>query len=483
MTNATTDAASDDKTIVCSSTTTLSPTPPRKLRALVISMPGSDRQSHIEAMFADLYEFFEPPVFSEGVPQRRLRNRLECLRYCHMAGLVPDREWHAIQEGLKDPDLERQDPTRFLNKCLENVPLNIDQDQRRGSKTDLKVHYSIELWRKAKTINRGRAVLACTLAHLIALKKWYSSNDNNDDQFDMILEDNVRTTLSDSALRIWHARLAAEEYNNNNQQQQQQQKCHMRFLGWLGSIPNLQWILQRHVKARAFQRDDNTYASQYTIVPFPTTKEIMDDLELHGWDQPNNAVTDDTPSNNKTPTSPASERDDNDDTANDSKMASGAKAHTQPGGTPVWGSYAYWMSREGYHALLHRLQNDVGALLWKGKRGRFYHVKPADKVLPRVLMEHFGNGAVQLTTMPAFFRAPMLTSKIHTQFDPEFCKSTEYQLQQCGNLDWKDLWLTDEERQIVQHRQETGEWITLGALHDEHAQTTTNQSTTSKREE
>jgi hypothetical protein len=449
-------------------------TPPRrKLRALVITLPNSSRQEHIRAMFASVATDFEPPVFSEGIPQRSLRNRLECLRICHQAGLVPDVEWQAIQAAMADRDAgeaERRDPKRFLNHCLAHVPVNTQG--RRGSKADLKVHYSTELWRKAKTINRGRAVLACTLAHLIALRKWYDNdnanndndNDYDNDKFDMILEDNVRLAIPHGgggcggAEAIWQAQQATLDW-----EQQEGQTCHLRFLGWLGSIPNLQWILQRHAAHCAFPQP----AHPQTILPFPTTQQIVADLKQHGWDNNNNNMQHDGNPHG----------DGNDNNNNNQKQPKDedetkiAKAHTLPGGTPVWGSYAYWMSREGYQALLSRLQTDVGSLLWKSKRGRYYHVKPADKVLPRVLMDHFGmtSGAVQLARVPAFFRAPMLTSKIHVRFDPEFCKSTEYQLQQC-NLQWSDLWLTEEEQEVIRHRQAHGEWITLGQLRGEQQQ-------------
>jgi hypothetical protein len=59
----------------------------------------------------------------------------------------------------------------------------------------------------------------------------------------------------------------------------------------------------------------------------------------------------------------------------------------------------------------------------------------------------------------------MLTSKIHAQWDPEFCKSTQYQLSRT-NLTWNDLWLTTLERQIVQHHEASGEWLTLGQIVD-----------------
>ena len=111
--------------------------------------------------------------------------------------------------------------------------------------------------------------------------------------------------------------------------------------------------------------------------------------------------------------------------------------------------------------LLETLRQDVGAMLWRGKRARYYSVKPIDKILPRQIMSLCGGSqAVQVLTHPAFFRAPMLTSKIHVKWDPEFCKSTDYQLQNTG-LEWSDLWLTKKENQVVKNWLENGIWETL----------------------
>lgn len=123
-----------------------------------------------------------------------------------------------------------------------------------------------------------------------------------------------------------------------------------------------------------------------------------------------------------------------------------------------WGSYAYWISETAYRRLLETLRNDVGAMLWKGKRARHYNVKPIDKMLPRQIMSLCGAESVQISNHPAFFRAPMLTSKIHVQWDPEFCKSTEYQLQNTG-LDWSHLWLSAAEQEAVERRRATGSWL------------------------
>jgi hypothetical protein len=57
----------------------------------------------------------------------------------------------------------------------------------------------------------------------------------------------------------------------------------------------------------------------------------------------------------------------------------------------------------------------------------------------------------------------MLTSRIHAKWDPEFCKSTEYQLDAVG-LQWSNLWLSDTEQAAVKRRMETGVWSVVNPI-------------------
>jgi hypothetical protein len=418
----------------------------RKLRVLVITM-GSERQQHIETLFGQMDDAFEPPAFSPGVPSRSLRNRSEFFRYAHQAGLLPQEEWEAIQatsKALQACNHEEILTERFFD-CLDDVPVTTG---RRGGAQDILLHYSVELWRKAKTVNRGRAVLGCTLAHLIAIKRLV------DEGFDLILEDNVRAPVESCADRIWECLEASDE-----QQQQQQQlnnddaKCHLRFMGWLGSIPNLKWILETHAPKRAFPRKGDANNPQVSVFPFPRTEHLKEDMAEMKLDEDEDEDEEED------------KEDGNDDKESDLKK----HAHKTPGGNPVWGCYAYWVSEEGYEKLMTRLRNDVGAMLWRGKRMRYYSVKPIDKILPRLILHAFNSPeCVQLTTHPAFFRAPMLTSKIHTKWDPEFCKSTDYQMSKC-QLSWSDLWLSTTEREVVDHWESNKQWLTIQELRGKHA--------------
>jgi hypothetical protein len=438
-------------------TTSHDTTPRRKLKVLVITM-GGERQAHIQAMFASSlpHDEVDPPAFSPGVPSRDLRNRYRFLYHAHLAGLLPEAEWHAIRttHGHVDdasrpmspppppPSTTRSDA--FFD-CLNDIPVTTTpHGRRRGSQDDRKLHYSVELWRKARGVNRGRAVLACLLAHLIAMRRSVR------DDFDVIVEDNVRMAIdgaSSWARRVWETKRARQEW-----EEEHNRRCHHLYLGWLGSITNLRWILEIHAPKRKFARkNDNNKDDLPTIFPFPCQEHLEEDLAE--WED--NYEEDDQN---------VAENEPEDDTPQKYQ-------HKRPGGNPVWGAYAYWISKQGYEQLMESLRNDVGAMLWKGKRMRHYLVKPVDKILPRQTMALSGPSSVQLATHPAFFRAPMLTSKIHTQWDPEFCRSTEYQLRACGGSDdsgrseWSSLWLSPLEREIVQHHTQTGEWLTIAELH------------------
>ncbi len=398
---------------------------------------GGDRQKKIEDMFSDpiMSEHFEKPTFSMGVTSRHIRNRVNFIQTAFEAGLLPEKEWRAVMESVEDRRYEGQPTERFFD-CLEDIEVT---KGRHGSREDIKLHYTVELWRKAKAINRDRSVLACVFAHLIAMKKFVE-----DGNFDLILEDNVRTDPKSCARRVWECKRAAREWEESSSD-----KCHFRFVGWLGSVPNLEWIMQTHLPKRKFKRkrkseekiDDNEAIS---IGPLPRLENLDEDMSIVEGMKTIALDADDA-------------TEDEEDESQETTL------HQKPGGNLLWGAYAYWISREGYETLMRTLRSDVGAILWKGKRMRNFAVKPIDKILPRQTLSKFGPTAIQISTHPAFFRAPMLTSKIHTKWDPGFCESTEYQLQQT-QLDWSDLWLTDTERKIVAHHKQSGKWLTIAEL-------------------
>ena len=502
----------------------------RKLRVLVVTL-GGERRKQIEQMFCDdprLSENFEPPTFSPGITARQLRSRYGFFEAAAKAGLLPEQEWTMIQKAYSN--VVGQDPTKSdrehhaidLATWLKDVP--ITTEGRRGSPADLELHYSEEFWRKAKTLSRGRAVLACVFAHLIAMKTFVESNNNNKNDgrngtngdrndgnnnssssgddgggFDVILEDNVRVSPEHCADQIWESIYAVQEW-----EQVSGEKCHLRLVGWLSSITNLKWIFNMHIPKRQYDRrrhrrhhhhhhpvmshkdpqdgkmarcnghvdeshdDDDVMLNSASIFPFPRTEFLEEDLkEMYGDDldtddrhHTGSATTVENDTNN---TESDAVDDSSDDVVDENDKA--PKTHSRPGGNPIWGNYGYWITSDGYDKLMETLRRDVGAMLWRGRRMKVYTVKPIDKIVPRQMLSLMGPEAVQISTRPAFFRAPMLTSKIHTQWDPEFCKSTQYQLE-ASRMGWNDLWLTDTEKQVVDHHSSTGSWLTPAQLEE-----------------
>lgn len=459
----------------------------RKLRPLVITL-GSERKTYIEALFNEpcMTEHFEPPAFSPGIPSRSLRSCYSFLENASRTGIIPQHEWDAIAKAKADivNDAERDDNDHLgILDCLNDIPV---LEGRKGSEEDVKRHYSKELWQKAKGINRGRNVLGCLFAHLIAMKTLVEEG------YDFILEDNVRAPISplhkirkenkkrdeDShkknaseiktftnedkiditppcATRIRAAIEASQEWEVENGK-----KCHLRYYGWLGSRPNLEFIINTHCPRTRYKRKGKTECESSSIFPFPVTS----DIDAH---QTNEAKL----------SSAKKEEETEESVTNIPKKA---------GGTPIWGAFAYWISKEGHEALIDSLQKDVGSLLWKGKRMRYHMVKPIDKVMPRKIMAAFGSFGkiddgrdyIHVATDPAFFRAPMLTSQIHSQWDAEFCRSTEYQMLSCRQKDqdesscvdgasddiWDSLWLTEKERKIIKYKKTQQEWLTMEQL-------------------
>lgn len=469
----------------------------RKLRPLVITL-GSKRKAYIEALFNEpcMKDHFEPPAFSPGIPSRELRSCYSFFSHASKTGIIPQHEWDAIAKAKEDiMNDDKVDDNNHLGllDCLNDIPV---LEGRRGSDEDVKKHYCSELWKKAKGINRGRNVLGCLFAHLIAMKKMV------EEDYDFILEDNVRAPISsvasitvnngtcrgddtgqfhgDMALkqelpekkttmhaseissppcatRIRESIEASQEWELDTGK-----KCHLRYYGWLGSRPNLEFIINTHCPRTRYKRRGSHKSEAPSIFPFPVTSDFDNDSDENDEDKVYA----------RQPSKLGEESD--------------KKSPQKPGGTPIWGAYAYWISKEGHKALIDGLQKDVGSLLWKSKRMRHHLVKPIDKVMPRKILAHFsssekeedGRDCIHVATDPAFFRAPMLTSQIHSQWDAEFCKSTEYQMLSCwqrnsanANSDeiameevWDSLWLTEQEREIIAYKKLEQKWLTLDQL-------------------
>jgi hypothetical protein len=429
--------------------------------------------------------------FIDGIPSRELRTRTKLFYHCHRAQLIPPLEYQAYLNYINhdpnqtngDNNHKSTDDTNWTS-CFDGIP--IDTEHRKGSTTDRSLPYCVELWRKVKTINRGRSVLACLLVHLIALHILTT------EQYDILLEDNVRCDCSnDTSFLDQIQAIIDATTNNNNNNDVSNSNCHMRYYGWLGSIPNLHWIYNTYIPQYIQKKNANT-TSNMTMVPCP----IPSDIEPHPTDETvyskwipeistkNEDHENDTVQDEFDEVVLVQEEEEDDVLSEDvrgiqTQFTSSVSLTTPtipppqppkvqpmvtPGGTNlVWGTYAYWISSDAYRIILQTLQNDIGAIVWKGKRMRYYHVKPIDKVIPRIIRNHFGTAhhntdtttgsmvasssssssastsCIQIPIRPIFFRAPMLSSNIHTKWDAQFCLSTHYQMQQMSSVSISSL--------------------------------------------
>ncbi|KAL9189091.1 hypothetical protein ACHAXT_011581 [Thalassiosira profunda] len=498
--------------------------------------PGSTstcRHEQIRRMFAthpSLSAHFEPPVFSPGIPSRELRNRMSLLEHANNAGLLPEVEWQAICRAVReqvsdeivvdddyegsilrlaerrnaashtsskgdthkeidpfvylattteatgdhgaknssqcnaaavanDKSKEKKTKTWLGHKTSSLVPIS---PMRRGSAEDRSLPYSMEMWRKAKGLNRDRGVLGCTLAHLIAMKKLVGDNessslDGSDAGFDFILEDNVRVFVGvgeggNAETETWSCECANRIWDVIEASDNAEPECHMRYYGWLGSLPNLTWVYNNHLPRATLNKRAE---GECSIFPFPT----HDDFELDSIDAKSKAQGESVDGPPAVP------------------------EFADPGGVAVWGAFAYTVSPTVYHSLLHQLRHDVGSLMWKGKKMRAYKAKPIDKILPRHVYQEYGTKCVHLPDKVAFVRAPMLGSLLHPHWEEGFCKSTEtqYRLSCEDRIDgsdvWDRVWLTEEERRIVEHKKETGEWVPKNGLGNANLRRISDRST------
>jgi hypothetical protein len=351
---------------------------------------------------------------------------------------------------------------------------------RRGSAEDIILPYSMEIWRKAKTLNRDRSVLACTLAHLRAMRTLVSSRENeNDDsplddgnssssstaEFDFILEDNIRAFLGiaddgahpeevvdmlSDGYSGWSCECANRIWDIIEASNASQSKCHMRYYGWLGSLANLAWIYGNHIPRSALNDAailQHDVAGGCVIFPYPTNEDFELDSITASSKSTKDVAEPHNPSCNDQASSPVE--------------ACSTPQFNTPGGTAaVWGTFAYTVSPAAYHSFILRLQNDVGSLMWKGKKMRAYRAKPIDKILPRHVKSEYEPSAVHVPSKVAFVRGPMV-SLLHPQWDAGFRSSTELQYRlsygckdnSCIDV-WSHVWLGRGERDLVQHKKD-----------------------------
>ena len=159
-------------------------------------------------------------------------------------------------------------------------------------------------------------------------------------------------------------------------------------------------------------------------------------------------------------------------TAGDGAEECRTREFTSPGGTAVWGAFAYTISPSAYRTLVY----NVGLLLRKGKRMQAYQKKPIDKILPRDVGAVFGHEGVHLPDRIG----PILGSLLHERWETGFYGGTKWQLWILyGRKDgggappanpgdgaeaWDRVWLIGEEWQTVNHRRNSGKWVRKGDI-------------------
>ena len=142
-----------------------------------------------------------------------------------------------------------------------------------------------------------------------------------------MLEDNVRAPVESCADLVLQAEAAS-----NALRERKGGECHFRFLGWLGSITNLEYLLCTHSRKRAVypcatrkdgEGEDSTEITQQQnekrvgVFPFPRLVHLEEDLQELGTESSNGDRRD-------------GEDDENDSSPTDEKSSS--TKHSKPGG-------------------------------------------------------------------------------------------------------------------------------------------------------
>ena len=177
------------------------------VKVLVITL-GGERRARIEDMFASP-KLVDPATgeslftvsFIPGVVSRSLRSKPGMMREAYECGLLTE-----------DPE------TTFLaGKKGTQKGLWLDMD------------YAEELWRKGRSLNRERSVLACLMAHLKAMRAAVEGD------YDVILEDNVRILESPESYEVMRSFIAKAGSSG------------VRYFGYLGPRDNLEWLYGKHL--------------------------------------------------------------------------------------------------------------------------------------------------------------------------------------------------------------------------------------------
>lgn len=123
----------------------------------------------------------------------------------------------------------------------------------------------------------------------------------------------------------------------------------------------------------------------------------------------------------------------------------------------IFCTHAYIGSKRMYEQLCRDLLTQPGKLFRKERRGQTV-VSPIDKFL----LWRAAAGGLQVRTCkePCCFRAPLMRSCIHPQYDERMTETSGFQLDLFG-LDWTMVWLTSEEKDAPSALQKRWELATL----------------------
>jgi len=300
------------------------------MKVLVITC-GGQRMKLIEKQFSEIHGF--EVHFSRGIDGRRLADRL----------------YFEDAVSLLVRDLQRGENDGWdLTSCWEFVKkMKVDQ----------------------------RCVLGNFLAHIRAMKEAVTET------YDLIIEDGARCVKDAHQLLL--------TIKNKLKNIQDSDKPHFVYLGYLGSVTNLELVYSGHLHSPKSLQQEQPPWFQIPVGFDSQTKKAYD---------------------------------------------------------LIWGSYAYIPTTTAYTALLSSLRNDIGSVLWRLKKG-IPVVKPIDKVMPRHLLS--AGLQVVVCSQPVFFRSPGLKSQIHPQWDIQFVRSTTRQLELTGGRTWEDVWLDSTEQEAL----------------------------------
>jgi len=125
-------------------------------------------------------------------------------------------------------------------------------------------------------------------------------------------------------------------------------------------------------------------------------------------------------------------------------------------GKPLaWGTQCYCLDKTARLRLISWLRGGVvGLLPAKGNHCRGFKPRPIDRLF---VAPFVAEGSIFAAMPPVAYRAPMLRSLIHEQWDSRMCEALEKQLAFAGDT-FDMLWLTEEERRAIIKRKSEGIW-------------------------